>query len=290
MEKCPVCSSNLASGIQGWHSVCSGCGYEKAEFKPVINEVSAHELVDESRREKGLRSLRVNNFKRLLKEIGFLKPTRGSLLDVGCAHGWFLEEAKKQYNVVGIEPDTYICETTQKRGLLVRSGYFPDVLNREEKFDIIIFNDVFEHMPNINNIIMQCWNHLNNDGLLVLNLPNSRGGFYKITKFFAKIGCPKPFDRMWQKSLPSPHLHYFCPATLSQLLQKNEFSVIKNGVLPAIRLSGLYSRINYTGGYGFIGNIIIYLLVLIFMPIVLFLSSDIMYIIARKRIRPVETL
>ncbi|WP_229466725.1 class I SAM-dependent methyltransferase [Pseudoduganella plicata] len=64
-----------------------------------------------------------------------------------------------------------------QRGFQVRQGYFPDALRPDETFDVIVFNDVIEHIPDIGSALRACHEHLNPGGILILNLPNSRGFF-----------------------------------------------------------------------------------------------------------------
>jgi len=176
-KNCPICIKKIEPGKQGWHFVCPSCQYEMAALTPSINQTNLHQPLDESARETGLRTIRNTNFKKLLNRISIFTKGHKKLLDVGCAHGWFLEIAKNQFDVLGIEPDKVIFNQTAKTGLSIRLGYFPEVLNSEEKFDIIIFNDVIEHIPDIQSVLNSCHKHLNKNGLLVLNLPNSKGIF-----------------------------------------------------------------------------------------------------------------
>ena len=101
---CPVCRGPMKSSLQHWRFFCSVCAYEQSNLLPTINEHAAHEQIDEVARETGLRELRLANFKILLKAISQLQPAGGRLLDVGCAHGWFVETAMTQFDVLGIEP------------------------------------------------------------------------------------------------------------------------------------------------------------------------------------------
>lgn len=218
-EICPACKSKLSNGYYPWHLLCKICNYEKANLQPTINLYSAHQLINEGARETGLRDLRISNFKKLLTSIKSLKPNGGRLIDVGCAHGWFLETVINDFDILGLEPDKNVFDATSRRGLPVRMGYFPDALNESEKFDVIVFNDVIEHIPDIENTLASCHQRLNEDGLLVLNLPSSNGIFYRLSKIFCYFGYSNFFERLWQKDLPSPHLHYFNLANLIFLLK-----------------------------------------------------------------------
>jgi len=280
---CPTCNSALVNGVTGWHFVCKGCGYENAELEPIINSNSAHTLIDETARENGLRTLRVKNFNALLDHIKIYKTPGGRLLEVGCAHGWFLDVASESFEVLGIEPDQAVFNAVSQRHPDTRCGYFPDALAEEEKFDIIVFNDVIEHIPGIDSIIRQCHQHLNKDGLLVLNLPNSQGVFYKLSKLLAKISLPGSFERLWQVGLPSPHLHYFNPVNLGHLIAQHGFEPRAQGELPTLALDGLYERISYTGNQGFVTRAFIYTAVALSLPILKILPSDIIYSISTRK-------
>ncbi|WP_337153524.1 class I SAM-dependent methyltransferase [Pseudomonas protegens] len=279
---CPVCSGKLSVGFQLWHLICASCGYEKGDLQPVINELSPHKLVDESVREVGLRDIRVSNFRKLINVILSIKPFGGKLVDVGCAHGWFVEEAISKFEAIGVEPDEAVFHATLARGLPVRQGYFPDALKDGEMFDVIVFNDVVEHIPDISKALAECHSRLNEGGLLVLNLPSSDGVFYKISRLFCRFGKFSFFERLWQKDLPSPHVHYFNKKNLSELLTKSSFATIKTGTLPTLGLSGLYSRIYCAGNIGSVSTALICCAVACVIPILRLLPSDIIYVVAKK--------
>jgi 2-polyprenyl-3-methyl-5-hydroxy-6-metoxy-1,4-benzoquinol methylase len=279
---CPVCNGALTVGIQNWHFKCKSCRYEKGDLQPTINEVSAHSLIDEADRETGLREVRVSNFQKLLDVVSALKPGGGKLLDVGCAHGWFVETAMSRFDALGIEPDEAVFHSTYAKNLPVRKGYFPDALEASETFDVIVFNDVIEHIPDINSIIAACHERLNDGGLLVLNLPSSDGVFYKFSRLFAAMGKFGFFERLWQKGLPSPHVHYFNRKNLSNLLQQSRFTPVTTGTLPTLGLAGLYTRISYTGNLGTLSKVAIYCTIAAALPILRLLPSDIVYVVAKK--------
>jgi 2-polyprenyl-3-methyl-5-hydroxy-6-metoxy-1,4-benzoquinol methylase len=244
---------------------------------------AAHQLIDENARETGLQDLRISNFKKILKSIKSLKPNGGHLIDVGCAHGWFLEAAENDFDIFGLEPDKNVYDATASRGLPVRMGYFPDALEDNEKFDVIVFNDVIEHIPDIEHILASCYKRLNEDGLLVLNLPSSNGIFYRLSKIFCYFGCTSFFERLWQKGLPSPHLHYFNLANLIFLLKSNKFDVKIKGNLSTLSLSGLYTRISYTGNLGIRLCILLYIGLALMLPILKIMPSDIFYVVATRK-------
>jgi 2-polyprenyl-3-methyl-5-hydroxy-6-metoxy-1,4-benzoquinol methylase len=248
----------------------------------MINSESAHQLIDEHAREAGLREVRATNFRTLLAEIKSLKPS-GRLLDVGCAHGWFLELAARDFDALGIEPDQPVSTATAARGLAVRQGFFPDVLAADEQFDVIVFNDVIEHIPDIESTLAACHRHLKTGGVLVLNVPSSSGIFYKLAGLFHRLGAGGFFDRLWQKGFPSPHLHYFNPSNLARLLEKNGYANRRRGSLSTLHLSDLYTRISYDETRGRLERWLVYAGVVLLLPMLKLLPSDIIYAVSEKK-------
>lgn len=280
---CHVCECRMSAGLADWHQECPKCSYESADLKPAINENFAHTNIDENSRESGLRSLRVANFESLLQAVKKSGKNSGKLLDVGCAHGWFLEAARKNgFDVLGIEPDVNVFNATAQRGLPVRQGFFPEILSKNEQFDVVVFNDVFEHIPDPNGLLAGCRDHLKPGGVLVLNLPNSKGVFYKCARLLAKIGLNGFFERLWQKGLPSPHLHYFSLENLNELLVNNGFEPIASGRLSTLRLKGLFTRISYTGNHTLFVRLVVYSVVALALPLLSIIPSDIVYMVAKK--------
>lgn len=280
-EVCIVCSTKMKPGLTSWHKVCPCCDYESADLTPNINTSVAHASIDEGGRESALFTLRKSNFSILAKALAKLKPSQSTLLDVGCAHGWFLEATKPHFLVSGIEPDSAIANYACSKKLPVLEGYFPDALSLPQKFDVISFNDVLEHLPNLNDTMNACRAHLNKNGLLLVNLPDTDGIFYRISKALFHLGIQGPFFRMWQKDLPSPHLHYFNQKNLRKFLTMNGFDVLESGHLPSLTASGLWSRINYTSNGSYLGKLITLLSVLIILPWLRFLPKDIHFQIAQ---------
>lgn len=280
-DNCLVCTTLLRAGQQGWHWGCESCGYEKADLQPTINAQESQAAIDEAARAAALSSLRLENFKKLLTEIELCQPQGPKLLDVGCAHGWFLDIAGQSFEVLGLEPDQSVGLEAAKPGRPIRLGYFPDALQPDEKFDVIVFNDVLEHIPDLEVVLAECHHRLSAKGLLVLNLPSSQGVFYRLAKLLNRVGLTGPFERMWQVGLPSPHVHYFHSENLATLLKRKGFLVKKTGRLASLHLKGLYTRLAFTNdGQSLFKRLALYLGILCALPVLRLLPGDIMYVVA----------
>jgi 2-polyprenyl-3-methyl-5-hydroxy-6-metoxy-1,4-benzoquinol methylase len=270
--------------MRPWHARCVSCAYESAAFRVAINEREADKAVDEAERELGLKALRLANFQAIVDLARrCAQPEARTLLDVGSAHGWFLEAARAHFDVLGVEPDAVVGMKAAERGLPVRSGYFPEALREGESFDVIVFNDVIEHIPDVGGALLACRERLNAEGILILNLPNSRGLFYRLSKIAARLGWHAPFERLWQKGLPSPHLHYFNKTNLAALVAKHGFRLVHTEELPALHAKGLLARLRCAGQVGGLSLYVQYLAGLCAMPILRAFPSDIVVCIFKKK-------
>lgn len=226
----------------------------------------------------GLDALRKYNFSKILHQIRVLRPNASSeaILDVGAAHGWFIELAQKCFaRTVGVEPDLRIGNEAIARGIPLILGYFPQALMPEDQFDVITFNDVFEHIPNPTLTLEALRKHMRQHGLLVINLPTTNGFFYQLSKVLFKMGITSPFNRMWQKDMPSPHIHYFSASNLDRLLSKSGFKKQLIFSVPSIRLKGLYARISLSKQQKKSVNIALYVFLLIALPFIYLFPNDI---------------
>jgi 2-polyprenyl-3-methyl-5-hydroxy-6-metoxy-1,4-benzoquinol methylase len=281
---CVVCGTPTLPGLTDWHRTCPACGYESAALAPTINDAAAHTQLNEADREAGLKAIRQENFQTIVGYAAKLGPPgAATLLDVGSAHGWFLEAAASRFQVLGLEPDTTVAAGTEARGLPVRNGYFPDALRAGERFDVIVFNDVIEHIPDIRAALAACHDRLNPDGVLILNLPSSSGLFYRLSKLFARVGWRGPFERLWQKGLPSPHVHYFRPSNLTRLAESAGFTLQLNAELPAVRANGLMARLRCAGKTSAAALYANYAAVMLALPVLRAVPSDIVVCAYRKR-------
>lgn len=290
MSTCPVCDARLFTGLRSWHLVCKACGYEGSTLGVnILNQAPGGDL-DEVAREDALETLRRSNFQRLAAAINSLTskapatqhPLR--LLDVGCAHGWFLEQARGNYDASGIEPDHDVAKATAARGLHVREGFFPDVLDTDERYDVIVFNDVLEHIPDINATLQACTHHLVPGGLLVVNAPNRLGALYWMSKKLLRLGRSGTFDRMWQLGFPSPHVHYLDTNAIIPLAERHGFTLLASERLPSVSISGLYSRVRYSKDVSPMKALFLTLAVAGAIPALAVLSPDIkVWFLSRKQ-------
>lgn len=255
---------------------CLSCGFEQSRLLP-----GAGRGID------GLETLRRRNFRAIISRLRRLRDLDGlTCLEVGCAEGWFIEEMHEVgARMSAIEPSAQAAEL-QKRGLDVIQGFFPEVLPDDAKFDLIVFNDVFEHLPDPVTALKRCERHLNDDGILLLNLPNSSGFFYRVATALSTIGMRTPLERMWQKGFASPHLTYFSETTLRRLVERHtRLQAAGHFYLPSIVSEGLRERIG--ASHGRLASSLLAMVIIALMPVIRRLPQDIMVFMFRKSLQAV---
>lgn len=98
------------------------------------------------------------------------------VLEVGCSSGYFGAAVRDAGHVVwGIEPTEDAAEIAKEALDYVYHGLIEDFIatHQDEQFDIIVFGDVLEHMPDPQAVLIQCRQHLlTSRGAIVASVPN----------------------------------------------------------------------------------------------------------------------
>ena len=277
--ECASCLGQTATGLDPWHFQCR-CGHEQSTLLPIIATREAAGALDEGKRSIGLRELREANFNQLvefLKQAGLLDGD--AVIDVGCAHGWFLDTLSRNgFAAIGIEPDIAVGAGRAD----VLRGFFPEAIPVGASYDAITFNDVYEHLPNVNDVAQHCWEALNARGLVLVNSPNAGGPIYQVAKALRRLGVHSLWDRMWQKGLPSPHLSYFTNSSLRTIFDRAGFDHVGTIDVRSVSISGLWNRIRYTR-IPLPMAAVVYVGIVAALPILGALASDTQAALFRKR-------
>jgi SAM-dependent methyltransferase len=204
--------------------------------------------MDEQQREVALRVIRNETLSQVARVVRSLTPAaEPRLLEVGCGHGWFLEFAHQQgFRVAGLEPDFPVARQAASTGLPVSCGLFPHSVALKPAFDVVVFNDVLEHLPHLPEVAAGVASCLRAGGLIVVNGPCREGALYRLSEFADKLGVHGPLNRLWQQNLPSPHLSYFRPSDLVRLFRSIGAIEVYRSPVRSVRVRGLWNRLRYT--------------------------------------------
>jgi len=200
----------------------------------------------------GLEELRRRNNEAILDRLEQHGSLRGKrILEVGSAWGWFLEAAAQRgASVHAIEPEeANVALSRQRLGFEIEHGFFPQDLVDRGPYDVVVFNDVFEHIPEPSKVIRAVAELLAPNGMAVINIPTSSGIFFRMASVLDRVGISGPIERLWLKGFSSPHASFFNENNLNKCVQRN--SNLKNiDWFPLVPISreGLHQRIKATHG------------------------------------------
>ena len=152
---------------------------------------------------------------RLKRLSQFVQP--GKLLDVGCAAGFFLDEARKiGWQVQGLDVSSFAVQYAAEHfGVDVQQGSFTDLNFPANSYDLISMWDVIEHVPNPKSYIEQAAKLLKKGGVFVMATPDVDSLPAKLT------------GKRWVGfKLSEEHVYYFSARTLGKMLNDAGFEVI----------------------------------------------------------------
>ena len=154
---------------------------------------------------------------RRLDTIERYTPARGRLLDVGCALGFFLEEARRRgWEVDGVDISAHAIQyANEQLGIPARCGMLREAGFEQNSFDVLTMWDVIEHVTDPVEELKYCRDLLKTRGLIVLSTPD-------VASLVAKMTGAK-----WMGfKLAEEHLYYFSKRTISLALEKAGFEVL----------------------------------------------------------------
>lgn len=137
----------------------------------------------------------------------------GRLLEIGAATGYFLNAARVDFEVAGIEPSAWACKIARERFRLdlepssLETARLPD-----GSFDVVVMLDVIEHVADPKAALKRANAWLKPGGILYLVTPD-------IGSLSARV------LRSYWWGLRPAHIHYFDRDTMRRLLAETGFEV-----------------------------------------------------------------
>lgn len=234
-EHCPVCSGKqikkvfsvkdyTVSGELFTLYSCNDCSFVFTQDIPSGDEIgpyyASQNYISHSNTQKGLinklyhkvrKITLVSKRNMIVAETGIKK---GSLLDVGCGTGAFLNEMKSAgWQITGLEPD----ETARKNALElfgIQTQPSDELFNLPaQSFDAITMWHVMEHVHELHEYTERLKELLKPGGRLLIAVPNYTShdaGHYK--EYWAAYDVPR-------------HLYHFSPASMRVLMDQHGLKV-----------------------------------------------------------------
>jgi SAM-dependent methyltransferase len=135
-------------------------------------------------------------------------PAGRRLLEIGCAYGHFLAAARDRgFEVKGLEFSTAAAEQARARGLHVEQGRL-EALPEEEGFDVVVFWDVIEHVPDPPAFLQAVRQVARPGGVIAFSCP-----------YFDSVPA-KVFRSRWWMLKPDEHIWHFTTRTLRRLFDE----------------------------------------------------------------------
>lgn len=241
---CPLCSGTQQKTLSQFRGrylrQCTHCGSIHVLPQPDLQEITAHFADDQSCDEEELKNKFEVNRKRVLSKVAeyvHSKRHSGSILDVGCATGLFLEcfFMGKGWQPCGVDLSPAAVQVARKKGVHVWQGDLHSAQFPETSFDVITMLDAFYYLPRPLMALSELSRILKQDGSLILELPMATSRIWRMS---SRLG--KAVTRSHGSVLEnSDHLFYYTPRAMSHLLTTCGFQVEKIVPLPVNRQPSL---------------------------------------------------
>ena len=219
LAACPICGGERLDArweVNSYTIVrCASCSLVFVRNLPTAAELERHYAAgvgDEVYSDDNTECLAYYYEKlRLLIESRFER--QGKVLDIGCSGGWFLD-VMKGWECHGNEIiPAYAAFARQRHGDNIVTGRFEDYPLRENYFDVITLQDVFDHFPDPVAVLKKCNRMLRPGGGIVIKVHN-------ISCLYAKLS-----GKSFYAIVPPSHLFYYDRTTLDRILAKTGFKM-----------------------------------------------------------------
>lgn len=201
---------------------CQNCNFKFTNPRPNASTIGSYyeseDYISHSDTNKGLinQAYKWVRSYMLRKKMNLInkRQQKGTLLDVGCGTGYFLETCQKAgWKVEGFEPDKNARKQAENRiSHPIQEDLFSKNLTKNT-FDVITLWHVLEHVHTLDETLIHLKSLLKKEGLLVIAVPN-------LESYDAQV-----FQEYWAAYDVPRHLYHFSQETLKTLMQKYQLEV-----------------------------------------------------------------
>lgn len=227
---CPVCNTNdfevLSEkdryGLYAPTAICRSCGLvqatprmTKSSYEHFYNDGHRKLYVGTEKPDETYFYERYHAGKSTFDYIyAHLDPSGKRILEVGCGAGAILKYFHDQgATVKGIDLSLDYLEYGKKRYGIDLSNTNLFELPDDQKYDLIIYSDVLEHILDPISHLNKIKSILKPEGMLYIKVPGTKN-------------LIRPYLGDFLRSLQNAHVFYFSLPTLSNLMNKNGFTCV----------------------------------------------------------------
>ena len=240
---CGVCGgADIESPVLGSLARCRACGFVFFPHTPdLADRVAAlyagdyftgGEFGDYASQQPAFR----RNFRAYLDRMRRAGARGGRLLEVGCAYGFFLDEARRTFDALGLDVNGAAIAAARARGANALRQEFLDFAPAAP-FDVVCLWDTIEHVLEPRAYLERSHAVLDADGWLFLTTGD-------LESLIARLRGPR-----WRMIHPPSHLNYFSRTTMTGLLDRTGFDVVSirsvgtwRDVANSLHLLALFSK------------------------------------------------
>lgn len=153
----------------------------------------------------------------------FIPPSAGAILDVGCNTGGFGAILKKNGTgtVRGIEANSESAGIAAGRLDKVIIRYFSEEQVPDSSFEVVVFNDVLEHMVDPVETLQNAANKLKPNGVVGVSIPNIR----HIDNLLHML-VEKDFRYEASGIRDTSHVRFYTEKSISRLFEQAGFEIV----------------------------------------------------------------
>lgn len=134
---------------------------------------------------------------------------------INWIHGRAAKVAKK---IVGMDLNKVGVEKLRKLGYDARHQNVEKPFDLKEKFDVVLVEEVFEHLNNVGMCFENIRRHLKKNGLLIITTPNAHAASFFLQRMI--------HNQISGVSI-TDHTHWYDENTLKTTLKRNGFKIEK---------------------------------------------------------------
>ncbi len=196
-------------------TICKDCGH--MQLSPLFGEEKYKAINDSFFEKKYLvngkqnkdNSIKIEKMNQRLSK--YITERAMNVLDVGAGEAWALEYfTRKGHNYSAVEGVDILAKNIIEKGCqVIASSIFSDLKEYHNKFDLVLFRHVLEHMLNPRAAIRSIASLMKEDGLLYLAVPNA-----------ANVSGDKGVLTSYLRPV---HISYFCQENLIRMMAQFGF-------------------------------------------------------------------